>query len=382
MGQEAGKDELIQIIRDRLQTHGQIPFDEYMALCLYHPSYGYYMSENVKLGKDGDFYTSASIGDILGMILAHYFVNVVWQQEDDHIGLELVEWGGGNGQLAKQILDTLRQEHASYYERVCYTCIETSEYHQHLQRQTCVEHLQRMRWLNESEMVRIWKKKQDQSTYVIFSNELLDAFPVKCAVREGHTWHELYVAWQKETDKPQWIPTHLSEELACYLQPYADFGEEGLHIEVSLKGIDWYRRITSAMPAGSTILTIDYGDVREELWASHRMRGTLMCYYRHQAHDDPFLHIGKQDITAHVNFSDLIKAGDENRLITVMFDTQKQFLVQAGILEHLQNHDIADPFHPVVRRNRAIRQLLLSDGMSELFKVLVQQKAKAHHDEP
>lgn len=379
MGQVTGKAQLIQIVRDKIQAQGTIPFDEYMELCLYHPEYGYYTSDHIKLGREGDFYTSTSIGDVMGEILADYVVESILGTKPIEGEIELVEWGGGNGQLARQILDAFRTKHTSFYEHLRYICVEKSPFHRTLQRKACADHLQHVHWKDETDLFSCWSKQtQISNPVIVLSNELLDAFPVRRAVRKNHAWHELRVGWKQGNDRPHLEVAPLSGELKYYLAPYTELGQEGQQIEISLQGLDWYQRLASALPEASTIITIDYGDVREELWATHRMNGTLMCYFQHQADDDPFERIGQKDMTAHVNFSDLMQVGQENGLKTERFETQKQFLIETGILSQLQNHNILDPFHPIVRKNRSIRQLLLSDGMSELFKVLVQNKTKAY----
>lgn len=118
-------------------------------------------------------------------------------------------------------------------------------------------------------------------------------------------------------------------------------------------------------------MIIDYGDVSDELFAAYRMRGTLMCYHHHRANDNPYESPGEQDITAHVNFSELIYAARNLGFREIQYMTQKQFLIEAGIMDLLQEHSNRDPFSPEAKKNRSIRQLLMSDQMSELFKVLI-----------
>lgn len=136
------------------------------------------------------------------------------------------------------------------------------------------------------------------------------------------------------------------------------------------------KNVAAGLGERAELITIDYGDVREELYAPHRMNGTFLCYRKHQAYDLPLLYPGEQDMTSHVNFSTLIDAGRECGLNQFQLMTQKQFLVENGLLNRLQPHDAADPFSPAAKRNRAIRQLLISDQMSELFKVLIQKKGE------
>ena len=101
---------------------------------------------------------------------------------------------------------------------------------------------------------------------------------------------------------------------------------------------------------------------------------TLLCYRNHLAFDDPYHHLGEQDITAHVNFDWCVEAAQQSGFKGIELKTQKQFMLEQGIMEWLREHDGRDPFSAVARNNRSIRQLLLSDGMSELFKVMTMHK--------
>jgi SAM-dependent MidA family methyltransferase len=203
----------------------------------------------------------------------------------------------------------------------------------------------------------------------------LDAFPVYRALYTQGVWQEIYVEWDNTNGrfKDKRVPLKQGPLLE-YINEERIEPEEGQFIEINLDAPQWLRKVAGQLTDGQ-IITIDYGDVGEELYAAHRLNGTFRCYRNHRAYHDPYLFPGNQDMTSHVNFSACIRAvlgtGFDSRLMT-----QKQFLLECGILDRLQNHEALDPFSPVSRRNRAIRQLLLSDGMSELFKVLIQTKKR------
>jgi SAM-dependent MidA family methyltransferase len=373
---EAGNAALIRMLRQEIETRGAIPFDRYMSACLYHPQYGYYTSDKPKVGKDGDFYTSAYVGSLMGEMLAAYAVRSGWGGD---AGLDVVEWGGGTGRMANDFLDALQREAPERYAAVRFTCIEHSDYHRRLQRETCRRHADRMRWLS----AEAWRREAARSDrpVVLYSNELLDAFPVKRAVYRSGEWREIFVGWDAEGGAFTEVEREPTPELDRYLRQGA-FGPEwqewpeGRRIEACLDGLAWYAELAGCLPAGSVVVSIDYGGERSDLYGPHRLNGTFRCYYRHQAHDDPYIRIGEQDMTADVNFDDYRETGIRAGMETLLYATQKRFLVEAGILTRLQDHAITDPFHPVVRRNRAIRQLLLGEGMGERFKVLIQRKGR------
>ncbi|PZE22900.1 SAM-dependent methyltransferase [Paenibacillus xerothermodurans] len=346
-----------------------ISFENYMEQCLYHPEYGYYMNAKEKIGRSGDYYTSSAIGGLLGEVLADYVVNQADTFGSDE-PVTVVEWGGGTGDMARQLLDQMKSEHPAVYRRLSFISVETSVYHRTHQRRSFAGHLNRVSWLTEQD----WLQQGPWENVIVLSNELLDAFPVHRVQFEKGQLLEIWVQWN-DADKcfSERLMPIPSGPLQEYVRRLSLDVMEGQQLEVNLAADAWLRRIGNAIARGQ-VVTIDYGDRADELIAPHRMNGTLICYRRHLAHDDPYFEPGSQDITSHVNFTDLIRAGLAVGLQPSEFLTQKQFLVHNGLLQKLQDTLSQDPFSPAARRNRAIRQLLLSDQMSELFKVLIQIK--------
>lgn len=365
-------------LTDVIRTHIErsplkaISFRDYMALCLYEQSFGYYNRDKVKVGKEGDFYTSAMIGTIMGELLASYFIRLAGQFGPDELSPVIMEWGGGTGQLAGLILDTLAERAPDLYERIEYRMVEISPYHrkrqqEQLQRHSNVRHMDEKQWSDDA----------DQRPVIVFSNELLDAFPIHRIERKGGLFYEWHVGWDEQNGRfvAKLLPLDLSGPIAAYLNEQSISVREGQIVEASPEAADWIRRVGKRIKHG-TLLTIDYGDVAEELYAAHRMRGTFLCYRNHQTYDDPFAYPGEQDMTAHVDFTACIRAGSDAGFTEWSLRTQKQFLLDEGVLDMLASHDGSDPFSPAAKRNRAVRQLLVSDQMSELFKVLVQTKKR------
>ncbi|TDF96813.1 SAM-dependent methyltransferase [Paenibacillus piri] len=343
-----------------------------MELCLYHPLYGYYMKNKEKVGTSGDFYTSSAIGGLFGEVLAQYIAG-----QAKLMGLEqpitLIEWGGGSGQLAQQLLDELRRSWNPVYERLTYISVETSSYHRELQAVRLASHEKRVSWRTG----RQWLEEGPWNRVIVFSNELIDAFPVhRVQIKDGQPY-EIFTEWDEAGGhfREKLLPLK-DGSLAAALEELRRQRiklAEGQRLELNLAASAWIRQIAGAIRSGQ-LVTIDYGDRAEELYAPHRMQGTLMCYRNHLANDNPYADPGHQDITSHVDFSGLIRDGGAAGLRLAHYMTQKQFLVENGLLQKLQDTASQDPFSPAARRNRAVRQLLLSDQMSELFKVLIQKK--------
>jgi SAM-dependent MidA family methyltransferase len=369
----AGNQQLIDVIRDQIQKHPlrAISFRDYMQLCLYHETFGYYRNERIKIGREGDFYTSSSVGSVMGELIASYILREYRTDSRSMRKIQIVEWGGGNGRLALHILDELQKQDPTLYECVAYVMIESSSYHSRLQRETLQAHLPKIVQMQESE----WLSIDPHQGVLVLANELLDAFPVHRVRRSGSSWQESHVAWNDNTSSFEelWLPLQMGSPLSAHLEQTGLTFKEGQIAEINLHAAEWLRMVAKAIHDGRMII-IDYGAEVDELYAAHRTRGTLMCYRQHQAYDNPFIYAGEQDITAHVDFTACVEAASTAGFTSSKLQTQRDFLVEQGILEKLQDHFDLNPFSEAAKKNRAIRQLLLSDQMSELFKVLILTK--------
>lgn len=350
-----------------------ITFRDYMAMCLYHPEFGYYRSGKIRVGREGDFYTSAFVGDIMGTQLAEKLSELASESFPDGERVEVVDWGGGTGRLGSQMLEAWKAL-GSAGERFALTVLDANPSH----RRQAEEALANSTVSGRARVIapeaaneEDWKSRH----VIVVANELLDAFPVHRVTRRDGLLLERGVCWDEESAKLADCFTEPSDaRLTEWLERQSVWLSEGQTTEIGLDGADWSVELGSRL-GNAMLVLIDYGDSTAELTGRHRMDGTLLCYGRHRAHGDPFRGPGEEDMTAHVDF-ELIRdrassAGWRER----WYGTQKAFLVESGVLAKLADHVIADPFHPVARRNRAIRQLLLSDGMSELFKVQIWDKS-------
>ncbi|CAM4040965.1 SAM-dependent methyltransferase [Cohnella lubricantis] len=357
-----------------------LTFRDYMEICLYDPAHGYYRSGSAaRVGREGDFYTSAYVGDVMGERLGNWLFKLAQERFGVARRVELVDWGGGTGRLASQMLGGWKEAAGEAAEAeaksVRLTVVDRSPEHRRQAAALLSEPIRagEARVMDESAaMAEPWRERPA----IVVANELIDAMPVhRICVRQGRV-REWGVTWNEAKERLEacWTEpstTRLAEELARMKTSL----REGQTAEIGLDGADWVAALAGKL-GDAVLVLIDYGDEARELTAEHRMEGTLMCYRRHVASTDPFAAPGEQDITAHVNFTLLSGAAEEAGWQRLWYGTQRRFLTEAGVLEQLAAHDSADPFHPAARRNRAIRQLLLSDGMSELFKVLVLARTK------
>lgn len=329
---------LVAHLRARIRNEGPLSFRDFMEEVLYHPEFGYYSSTRNPIGRQGDFYTSSDLDPIFGKLLARKFAQMASGLGVSPEAFTIVELGAGRGLLARQIL-----EHHHFPYRI----LERSAAMRERQR----ESLQGfdVEWI-EALPAGI--------TGCVFSNEFFDALPVRRVICRNGALREIHV-----TSEFSEVEGDLQEPLDISLS-------EGQLADINTDARQWIKRIGASLDRGYH-LAIDYGYQDREFYA--RPRGTLMCYWRHQAVEDPYLRIGEQDITAHVNFSDLIREGEAVGLTTEEFKTQMDFLVQLGVLKELEALMPADTAE-AIQRVMAVKKLVLPGGMGERFKVLVQRK--------
>jgi len=350
-----------------------ISFLQYMNACLYDEKYGYYRSGPVRVGKSGDFYTSSGIGGVLAEVLAGFALDY---SKALGMPLKLIEWGAGTGRLSAQIAAAGRDRSGEWDERFQSILIEDHPAHGQAAREALANcssgQLNAETLLVSSE--EAWEASWLREPALVLANELLDAFPVHRVQRLNGQLLELGVAGDVVQGFYQVHMPLTDMRISGWLDRDGIQLKEEQQTEIHAGAAAFLERLGAVMRKGRLIL-IDYGHESAEYAAEHRMHGTLMCYWRHQASDSPYIRIGEQDMTSHLPFTFVRHEAEENGWQVAGYTTQKQFLIENGVLELLQNHHSTDPFSTAARRNRAIRQLLLSDQMSETFKVMVLEKS-------
>ena len=197
----------------------------------------------------------------------------------------------------------------------------------------------------------------------MIANELFDAMPVhRFMIQDGI--QEYYVTHNKGELKWQLAEasTLLTNQLASYAIDFA----EGYTSEINLLIRPWFNSLAQSLNQAHLIF-IDYGYKREAYYHPERSMGTLMCHVQHQAHDNPLLSPGLQDITAHVDFTLVAESALANGLELASFKTQAQFLIDAGITDLLSAE--TDVQQQMAYASQ-IKHLLLPGQMGEAFKVI------------
>lgn len=352
------------LLRQQIKDLNGISFADFMEQALYHPEHGYYMSQRDRIGKAGDFFTSSSVNALFGRLVSRQL-----QQMSSLLGdgsFQVVEQGAGEGHLAQDILDGLAEEAPELYSRLSYTLVEVSQDNRQRQEVNLAKHIDKVAWCAADEWFI--------SSGCFLSNELVDAFPVHLVEKHEGEIQEVFVvecgdAFSEDLRQPE------GPQLSEYFSWLGSGPFEGNRAEVNLAAPEWMRQVGMRIEKGFAI-TIDYGYPVEELYAPYRRAGTLMCYHRHQADENPYDRVGEKDITAHVDFTALQKAGSEVGLETLWLGEQYRFLLALGFFEELVRMEAAASDEKEARALRlTLKNLIMPEaGMGETFKVLVQGK--------
>ncbi|MBM4279032.1 MAG: hypothetical protein FJ130_14320 [Deltaproteobacteria bacterium] len=373
MDEKRGQGELLkQFILSQIEQKGPIPFHQFMEGCLYHPQYGYYQSGGLKIGKEGDYYTSSCVHPLFGGMIAKQLLQMAEILGEDPF--EIVEMGGGRGFLCQDILDWAKKKAPHFFSRLKYSLVETSPHFLKEQKERLrpYEEEGKVSWMDSV----TFERGKAQITGCILSNELVDAFPVHQVIFENGTLKECYVT-QRNGQLKEVVGEPSDSRLIPYFESLNIMLQEGQRAEVNLKALDWMERVGRFLEKGF-VLTIDYGYLAEELYAPQRRKGTLLCYHRHQTSENPYQHLGEQDMTSHVNFTALIKKGEEGGLGFTGLVTQYRFLLALGVLQEMESlNQEASELDGLKWRLSLLHLIEPEIGMGEVFKVLIQHKGMA-----
>ncbi len=310
--------EISRQLREEIKREGAISFAAFMRKALYDSESGYYCGPR-QIGKSGDFFTNVSVGALFGELLAFKFARWIEELPPTPAVFHCVEAGAHDGRLAVDILGALQKWEPALFASMEYWIVEPSPASRERQQRSLAK-FSNVRWFGSPGEI------SGRINGVFFSNELLDAMPVHVFRwnKAAHDWHELGVnlcgsdfAWVN-LPAPT-IPKPVLPDSLLNVLP------DGYIFEHSAAAMDWWAEASKAVAAGR-LMTIDYGGALEELISPSRRRGTLRAYSQHHVHSAVLESPGAQDITAHVNFTELQRIGTRYGLKTEIFTTQSQFL--------------------------------------------------------
>ena len=372
---------LVKSICDRLaeSPHQQLTFSEYMDLVLYHPQYGYYASGKTPIGATGDFFTSSSLGKDFGELLAIQFAEI-WEILGKPEPFTILEMGAGTGAMAVDVLQFLEKYYIDLFAVTNYTIIELSDSLRERQQQELKS--RSINLLNLS-----WKSWDEIANNAIvgclFSNELIDALPVHLVTASGNKLQEIYVTFS-ENRFTEIIGEISTSKITEYFELIdINFSSlaypDGYRTEVNLSALNWLETVASKLKRGY-LLTIDYGYSAAKYYHPQRYQGTLQCYYQHRRHHNPYINLGIQDITAHVNFTALDRGGEKLGLETLGFTQQGMFLMALGLGDRLSDLSSGKyNLQQILQRRDSLHQLIDPSGLGG-FGVLIQAKGLSNQE--
>lgn len=310
---------LQHLIVERIQREGPLTFAEYMRMALYEPGYGYYVSGPARMGWTGDYFTSSDVSELFANCLGRQLLQF-WEKLKRPRPFLVLEQGAGRGHLAQGVQVWAAHEAPDLAEALEYTTADIAS---------------GQNSLLPSDLPR---------SHVLLSNELIDALPVHVVeVREGRLY-EVYVDCQDGRLR-ELLGEPSSPQVAAYLDmadiPWHTF-PNGWRAEINLEAERWLEQAVDLLRPHGFLLLIDYGEKARELYTRDRRRGTLLCYSQHTTNERPLLSPGEQDITAHVDFSELIKLGRAMGLRLHKYTTQRQWLEDCGLSAELELRRVRD----------------------------------------
>jgi SAM-dependent MidA family methyltransferase len=348
-------------VRAALAARGRLTFTEFLDIVQYGP-HGYYAGDRDVVGPGGDFLTSPELHPAFGALVGVQ-AHAVWTALGQPTRVDLVEFGAGSGALARDLLTWSQAAHPQCFGAIRYCIAERSTHLVERQRATLAAVPDAaIHWLAEASVVG---EQAPPIQGLVIAHELLDALPFHLLAEQDRALVELYVA--DAGGQLALLPGAPSTpELGRYLERVGGRIAPSGRAEVSLEAERWLRRVVPQVRRGA-ILVVDYGADAETLYARARPRGTLRCYYQHTAGDDPLARLGRQDITADVDFTTLALVARELGLGVAGPAPQVEALRLLG-LEELSLRVASAPMRWSDREAnvRALRELVESDGLGRV----------------
>ncbi|MEY2906864.1 MAG: hypothetical protein RLZZ408_1335 [Verrucomicrobiota bacterium] len=307
---------LIDIIIKEIKQTGLIPFRRFMEAALYHPEHGYYASGRARVGKEGDFFTSVSVGGIYGRLLASV-CREVWERLGRPSSFTIVEQGANDGSMASDILGEIAKSADDFSRCARFLIVEPFAVNQGRQRER-LQSFPDVGWVTSL-------GEAPKFTGIHLSNELLDAFPVDSLRWSGSLWEEECVGLDDQglrlVTRPISDPALrvVAAKLPTNLAP-------GFRVEWNPGLSPWLATLHAKLLRG-IVLTVDYGQAGEDRYAPHRADGTVMAYRDHHRYNDPLPEPGLRDITAQIDFTTLAAEARSIGFGLLGYSDQHHFLV-------------------------------------------------------
>ena len=337
-----------KILIDKIKKNGSINVGEFIRVCQFEGD-GYYLKNN-PIGKSNDFITSPEISQIFGEIIGIFLINY-WEEKIKN-NFNLVELGPGKGTLLKDILKT-SSINQKFSNSMYLTLIEKNESLIKIQKN--IFDFKNISW---SMGFNIANKNIPS---IIYSNEFFDCFPVR-QFHKKEKWYEKYVGYSEVEKNFTFVSKQVENN--TILKSLEKF-EHVKVAEISHSRDEYFKLLCKFIKQHKGIfVTIDYG------YQNPPNHLSLQTIFRHKK-THLFENIGNQDITAHVNFGELIFIAKELDLNIDIFSSQKDFLISCGIKERIKNLKKNKEEKTIRNLNSAYNRLVNESQMGEIFKVLI-----------
>jgi SAM-dependent MidA family methyltransferase len=335
-------------LRDLIHQNGPISFAVFMEKALYDPEHGFYTAKTRRVGRSGDFFTSVSVGPLFGALLAEQLAQL-WHLQNRPPIWKLIEQGADQGLLSRDLLRALQTRHPQCFEALHLWIPEPAPLLWRAQTETLSDFQSKVRWCNSLASL-------PPQMHGLLCNELLDAFPCHRLQRIGQQWGEIRVQNHPPGGFSWTNPVPPDANLAGFL-PFLDPLPESFHAEVCPNHLQWLQTASDKIDSG-WLLIIDYGMSHAEFCLPHRAAGTLSAYAQHQRRPSPLERPGEQDLTFHLNFTQLARlalsvgwniAGhiDQCRFLSALapgyFESDRTVQTSADLKERLAFRTLTDP---------------------------------------
>lgn len=358
----AGADTIEEELRKALRTR-DLSFEEFMRLALYSDAGGYYRRDFDPVGQRGDYITSPRLSPVFAFAVARLVREFVRRCADEVCSV--VDIGCGDGSLINAVWRELREVRRG----VAFFGVDQS-----------IARVPQSSRAGGVSYVTSLGEVPRSSPVLILSNELFDALPFGRLVQRSEALHELCVT-RDESGALTWSERPADQRYLDYFRRRGIVLEPGQFADVSLSWELLYKDVVASF-ASAMVVTFDYGHEEKALFRGRARRyGTAVAYSGHQATRDLLANPGKQDLTAHINFTDLRRAGEEAGYETLLFESQAMFLLRLGAVAHpllapIEEGTTVDPQQAmaVIEARESAKRLILPDGPGLDVRVLVQAR--------
>jgi SAM-dependent MidA family methyltransferase len=356
-------------LQERIKRIGPVSFCDWMSAALYEEPDGYYVrADKVRWGRLGDYRTASEISSLFAATFASFFEKL-YEDMDQPSEFFIIEAGGGAGHFAFHVLQTLQKGRPRFFSALSYLIDEASDTSRRQSKELLESFSQKVSFCHLSEI------EDPFSNAIIFSNELLDAFPVHRVVMRDGKLKEIFVGLDRGDKFALLEQSPSSSRLADYIEANEVEISEGQIIEVNLAAEDWLRQVARSIKNGF-VITVDYGTESGELYDMvQRPDGSLRAFGSHKFVEDWLSRPGEVDLTSTVNWTALKRTGEENGLQRVSLEPLDKFLLRVGILDQLERIAKRSESEAEKIQLRAnARDLILPTGLGATHQVLVQKK--------